>query len=200
MAQVVTDIGEYPDERRQDVGTPGPIPLKVVVDSASLITAAKFTVDGHTVVEHLAHCCLLRIPPAVHNEVILAGATYPDAAHVQALVRDSYITVASPPVSDASVLDGYKLGRGEKESIILTLTLPDTDYLVVDDRLAFVVSDRMTVPKILLVDLLVELVWKGFMERLLVEKILGAIAPRYAPGFIPHTLTMLERGERRCLT
>ena len=33
------------------------------------------------------------------------------------------------------------------------------------------------------------------MERLLVEKILGAIAPRYEPGFIPHTLTMLERGE-----
>jgi hypothetical protein len=42
--------------------------------------------------------------------------------------------------------------------IILMLTQLDTDYLVVDDRLAFVVSDRMTVPKILLVDLLVELV------------------------------------------
>jgi predicted nucleic acid-binding protein len=169
------------------VGTPGPTPLKVIVDSASLITAAKFTVDGHTVVEHLAHCCLVRITPAVHNEVILAGATYPDAAHVQALVTDGHIA-------------GYKLGRGEKESIILALTLPDTDYLVVDDRLAFVVSDRMTVPKILLVDLLVELVWKGFMERLLAEKILRAIAPRYAPGFIPHTsLIMLERGERRCL-
>jgi len=61
-------------------------------------------------------------------------------------------------------------------------------------------SDRMTVRKILLVDLLVELVWKGFMERQLAEKMLGVIAPRYAPGFIPHTLTMLERGEGRCLT
>ena len=182
------------------MGTPGPTPLKVVVDSASLITAAKFTVDGHTVVEYLAHCCVLRITPAVHNEVILAGATYPDAAHVQAMVADGRITVASPPVSAASVLDGYKLGRGEKDSIILMLTQPDTDYLVVDDRLAFVVSDRMTVPKILLVDLLVELAWKGCMERQLAEKMLGAIAPRYAPGFIPHTLTMLERGERRCLS
>jgi predicted nucleic acid-binding protein len=182
------------------VGTPGPTALKVVVDSASLISAAKFTVDAHTVVEHLAHCCLLRIAPTVHNEVILAGATYPDAAHVQAMVTDGRISVESPSVSDASVLDGYKLGRGEKESIILALTLPDVDYLVVDDRLAFVVSDRMTVPKILLVDLVVELVWKGLMERQLAEKMLGAIAPRYAPGFIPHTLTMLERGERRCLT
>jgi hypothetical protein len=33
--------------------------------------------------------------------------------------------------------------------------------LVIDDRLAFIVSDRMTVPKILLVDLLAELVWRG---------------------------------------
>ena len=181
------------------MGTPGLTPLKVVVDSASLITAAKFTVEGSTVVEHLAQCCLLRITPAVHNEVILAGATYPDAAHVQAMVTDGRITVESPPVSDTSVLDGYKLGRGEKDSIILMLTQPDTDYLVVDDRLAFVVSDRMTVPKILLVDLLVELVWQGCMEQL-AEQMLGAIAPRYAPGFIPHTLTMLERGERRCLS
>jgi len=157
-------------------------------------------VDGHTVVEHLAQSCLLRITPAVHNEVSLAGTTYPDAALVQAMVMDGRITVASPLVAGASVLDGYKLGRGEKESIILMLTQPNADYLVVDDRLAFVVSDRMTIPKILLADLLVELVWRGFMEHQLAEKMLGAIAPRYAPGFIPHTLTMLERGERRCLT
>jgi hypothetical protein len=182
------------------MGPPGPTPLKVVVDSASLITAAKFTVDGHTVVEYLAQCCLLRITPAVHHEVILADATYPDAAHVQAMVTDGRITVASPPVSGASVLDGYKLGRGEKDSIILMLTQPDMQYLVVDDRLAFVVSDRMTIPKILLVDLLVELVWQGCMECQLAEKMLEAIAPRYAPGFIPHTLTMLERGERKCLS
>jgi hypothetical protein len=96
------------------MGTPGPTSLKVVVDSASLITAAKFTVDGHTVVEYLAQCCLLRITPAVHQEVILAGATYPDAAHVQAMVTDGRITVASPPVSAASVLDGYKVGTRRK--------------------------------------------------------------------------------------
>jgi len=92
------------------MGTPGPTPLKVVVDSASLITAAKFTVDGHTVVAYLTQCCLVCITSAVHNEVILAGATYPDAAHVQALVTDGRITVTSSPVSDASGLDGYKFG------------------------------------------------------------------------------------------
>src|SRR5215510_834586 len=123
------------------MGTPGPTPLKVVVDSASLITAAKFTVDGSTVLEHLAQCCSLRITPAVHHEVILAGATYPDAAHVQAMVTDGRIIVVSPSVSAASVLDSYKLGRGEKDSIILMLTQSDMDYLVVDDRPAFVVSD-----------------------------------------------------------
>ena len=43
--------------------------------------------------------------------------------------------------------------------------------------------------------LLVELVWQGCMERQLAEKMLEAMAPRYAPGFIPHMLTMLERGK-----
>jgi predicted nucleic acid-binding protein len=157
-------------------------------------------VDGSTVVEHLAQCCLLRITPAVHNEVILAGAAYSDAAHVQAMVTDGRITVASPPVSAASVLDGYKLGRGEKDSIILMLTQSDADYLVVDDRLAFVVSDRMTVPKILLVDLLVELVWQGCMERQLAEKMLEALRRATRQGSFPHTLTMLERGGRQCLS
>ena len=53
------------------------------------------------------------------------------------------------------------------------------------------VSDRMTIPKIMLV----ELVWQGCMEPQLAEKMLEAMAPRYAPGFIPHMLTMLERGK-----
>jgi hypothetical protein len=84
--------------------------------------------------------------------------------------------------------------------MILALTQPDADYLVVDDRLAFIVSDRMTIPKILLADLLVELVWKQFIERELAEKILKVIEVRYAPGFIPHTLKILEGGVRKCLT
>jgi hypothetical protein len=93
-AQMVANGVRTSRRRGDDTWAPlGPTPLKVIVDSASLITAAKFTVDGHTVVQHLAHCCSVRITPAVHNEVILAGTTYPDAAHVQALVTDGHITV-----------------------------------------------------------------------------------------------------------
>jgi predicted nucleic acid-binding protein len=174
--------------------------LKLVVDSASLITAAKFAVDGLTIADHLAQRCQLLIVPAVYHEVIVAGVAYPDAARVQAMVEAGHITVTAPLVSDASVLDSYKLGQGEKESIILALTQPEVDYLVVDDRLAFIVSDRMTVHKILLADLLVELVWKGNMERKLAERMLQTIVSRYAQGFIPHSLKMLERGDRKCLT
>jgi hypothetical protein len=76
------------------------------------------------------------------------------------MVTDGRSIVEAPPRSSVSVLDGYKLGSGEKESIILALTQPSVGYLVIDDRLAFIVSDRMTVPKILLVDLLAELVWR----------------------------------------
>ncbi len=174
--------------------------LKVVVDSASLITAAKFDVDDRTVVDHIVDRCHVIIAPTVYQEVILAGGIHPDAAHVQKMVTDGHIAVEAPSASNATVLDSYKLGRGEKESMILALTRPDIAYLVVDDRLAFIVSDRMTVPKILLADLLVELVWKGFMERELSEKMLKAIEPRYAPGFIHHTLRILEGGDRKCLS
>lgn len=179
---------------------PAPTPPKLILDSSSLITTAKFTVDGLTVAEHIAQRCQLIIASAVHNEVIVAGVAHPDATQIQKMVARGQIAVETPPVSSATVLDSYKMGQGEKESIILTLTLPEVDNLVVDDRLAFIVSDRMTVPKILLADLLVELVWKGLLERELAEKILKAIEPRYATGFIPHTLTILERGDRRCLT
>jgi len=180
--------------------TPAPTLPKLVADSASLITAAKFTVDGLTVAEHIAQRCQLVIATAVHNEVIVAGTAHPDAVKVQAMVTSGRITVEAPLVSGPTVLDSYKLGQGEKESIILTLTRPGIDYLIVDDRLAFIVSDRVGVPKILLADLVVELVWKALMQRELAEGILKAVEPRYAPGFIPHTLKMLERGDRRCLT
>jgi hypothetical protein len=39
--------------------TPAPTPPELVADSASLITAAKFTVDGLTVAEHIAQRCQL---------------------------------------------------------------------------------------------------------------------------------------------
>jgi predicted nucleic acid-binding protein len=182
------------------VTTPAPTLLKLVVDSASLITAAKFIVDGFTVAEHIAERCRLVIVPAVYNEVIIAGAAYQDAARMQGMITAGRITVEAPSISGGTVLDSYKLGQGEKESMILALTQPDLDYLVVDDRLAFIVSDRMAIRKVLLVDLLVELVWKELMERVLAEKILRVIESRYAPGFIAHTLRILEGGDRRCLT
>jgi predicted nucleic acid-binding protein len=176
------------------------VPPKLVFDSASLITAAKFTVDGLTVIEHVAQRGQIVIGPAVHDEVVMAGAAYSDAVLVQRMVLNGQIKVQPVTVPVATVLDRYKLGPGEKESMILALTQPDADYLVVDDRLAFIVSDRMTIPKILLADLLVELVWKQFIERELAEKILKVIEVRYAPGFIPHTLKILEGGVRKCLT
>lgn len=177
-----------------------PTPPKLVLDSSSLITAAKFTVAGLTVAEHIAQLCELVIVSSVRDEVIVAGAAYPDAARVRQMITNGQITVEAFLASGTTVLDNYKFGQGEKDSIIMALTLPDVDYLVVDERLAFIVSDRMTVPKILLADLLVELVWKGLMASELAEKILKTIEPRYAQGFIPHTLKILERGDRRCLT
>jgi hypothetical protein len=65
------------------MATSTPTLLKLAVDAASLITAAKFSVDSRTVVEPIARQCLLTIVPAVYNEVIIAGSSHPDAVRVK---------------------------------------------------------------------------------------------------------------------
>ena len=46
----------------------------------------------------------------------------------------------------------------EKEAIALCLKMGENIPLITDDRLAYIVSDRMRVQKLLLLDLVVELV------------------------------------------
>ena len=65
-------------------------------------------------IEYIAQRCQLVITPAVHHEVIVAGAAYPDAALVQGMVASGQITVEAPLVSGVTVLDSYKLGQGEE--------------------------------------------------------------------------------------
>jgi len=84
-----------------------PAPPKLVLDAASLITAAKFAVDGLTVVEHLAQRCQMVVVPAVHDEVVVAGAAYSDAVLVQRMVMSGHIQIQSPPVSGKTVLDTH---------------------------------------------------------------------------------------------
>lgn len=92
------------------------------------------------------------------------------------------------------------MGTGEKEAIALTLELrPEPDFLVIDDKLGYIVSDRLGVAKCFLLDLILTLVEQGGLTTTLAEEMIKAVRPRYSDGFIRHSLKMLERGDRRCL-
>jgi len=92
------------------------------------------------------------------------------------------------------------LGKGEKESIALAIKMvAEVDFTITDDRLAYIVIDRMDIKKLLFLDLIVELVERGLMNLELAKSIINAIKSRYPEGFVYHTLKILDRGDRKCL-
>ena len=115
------------------------------------------------------------------------------------LIKDGKIKVKKVLFQDYDVLNRYKLGKGEKESIALAVEMGAEDSIVTDDRLAYIVIDRMDIKKLLFLDLIVELVKRSLMDLELAKLIINAIESRYPEGFIYHTLKILEKGDRRCL-
>jgi len=172
--------------------------IKVIFDSSVLITCCKFAVDGKLLIEHLSGICKILIPDAVSEEAIAAGAKYRDAAVAEQMIRGGRIKVEQVTVPAGGVLDRYRLGKGEKEAIVLG-TKMEADFICTDDRLAYIVANRMKLNGILCLDLLIELWERRFIGREFIERAIEAIKPRYPEGFVYHTMRILERGDRRCL-
>jgi len=63
--------------------------------------------------------------------------------------------------------------------------------LIVDDHLVYLVSDRLGVPKLFLLDLIVHLVRDGQLTAALGCGMVEAIRTRYPEAFIEHTLLIL---------
>ena len=67
------------------------------------------------------------------------------------------------------------MGKGEKETIVLAVEMGgEVDFIVTDDRLAYVVIDRMSIKKLLFLDLIVELVERNLMDLELAKSIINA--------------------------
>jgi len=170
----------------------------IVFDSSALITCCSFEVDGIPVIQHILDVCHITLTGAVSDEVTFDYVKYPDAALAKHLIDEGAVDLQEIVLPADNILERYKLGKGEKESIGLAV---ERDFpLVTDDRLAFVVAGRMGIDQMLFLDLVVRLVEEKRLERDLAGKIVPAIASRYASGFVEHTLTILERRSRRCLT
>jgi hypothetical protein len=163
-----------------------------------LITACKFQAEGQLIIDHVLACRQIVIPAAVHSEVVIAGARFPDAQEARRRADAGRIEIVKP-LLDADlvrVMDLYGFGEGEQEAIGLMYEDGFQDAtLVVDDHLAYLVSDRLGVPKLFLLDLIVRLVREKQLTVALGCGMVEAVHTRYPEAFVEHTLLILEQLE-----
>lgn len=168
----------------------------LILDAGPLITVCKFSAANRLVIDHLLEGCKIVVASSVRNEVVLAGANYPDARVARQRIEQGQINVLTPPLdSELETLIGpYGLGEGERDSILLTAHADlQNATLVIDDHLAYLVSDRLGRRKRFLLDTIVDLVTAEEMDRKLATEIVEAIRTRYPSAFVEHTMLLLRR-------
>jgi len=168
---------------------------KLIFDAGPLITTCKFSVAGRLVIDHILNYGEIAVATSVRDEVVVAGAHYPDAWAARQRIDRGQIVVLAPPSNPALevLLAPYGLGDGERDSILL---IGHADLqgatLVMDDHLAYLVSDRLGLRKRFLLDVIADL-GAGKLEPGLAVSIVQAIRTRYPPAFVEHTLLLLRR-------
>ena len=169
---------------------------KLILDAGPLITSCKFSVAGKLIIDYLLEQCQITVTASVRDEVVLAGNRYPDASAARQRIDAGKIAVV-PPLSDPAIrmhIAPYGLGTGEMDCIQLA-GHPDWKdaTLVLDDHLAYLVSDRLGQRKRFLLDVIADLARADKLADSLAVSMVGAIRSRYPPAFVEHTLLMLGR-------
>lgn len=166
--------------------------MKVVFESGPLITACKYFVEQRPVIDIILDSCEILIAPSVRKEVIDEGKTYPDGIIAGERLSQGKLIIKEVDSLQERILRTYKLGEGEIESILLFKSLNgEADFLTIDDNLAYIVSDRMGLKKVFLLDLVLKLTEIGNIRKETAKKIIEAVRPRYSEGFIEHSLEIL---------
>lgn len=171
--------------------------VTLVFDSSALITAARFRVEGTSILDHISPHCTLLIPERVKAEVIDTGmeGRYPDAILLAQRVGSGAIQVAAThPEAGAfqTVLDDYGIENGDKDLLWLCRQAPDYDFSVIDDRLLYVVLNRFEMRPRFLPDIIVWLAHSGAWSHEIAHQSLDVVRPRYRVGFITHSLEQLK--------
>ena len=168
----------------------------LILDAGPLITSCKFSVAGKLVIDYLLEQCQIAVAASVRDEVVLAGNRYPDASAARQRIDAGKIVVV-PPLSDPAIrmhISPYGLGTGEMDCIQLAGHPEWKDVtLVLDDHLAYLVSDRLGQRKRFLLDVIADLARADKLADSLAVSMVGAIRSRYPPAFVEHTLLMLGR-------
>lgn len=170
---------------------------KLLFDASSLITAAQFGVDRRFLIEFIVDYAQVIIPEEVKAEAVDLGlrAGYSDAFELDRLIKAGAITVEIAPPADApfeTVMAAYNVEPGDVEILRLCRHTPDYDYVVVDDRLLYLILHRFAMRPIFLPDLIVAIAKDGAITEDIGAQLLEAIRSRYRTGFIEHSLLMLK--------
>jgi predicted nucleic acid-binding protein len=175
--------------------------LVTVFDTSPLITACKFELRGQPIIDHLlAANCRIIVPSSVQAEITAELHRYPDAKIAAERIRNEQVLVRNVIMPSENVMDLYSLGYGEQAAIALAFVLKsEINHVVLDEKLAYIVCDRLNLPKLFFLDLVLTLVEKNGLSKALGREIIDLVAPRYSFGMVEHSLKILERGERKWL-
>jgi len=170
---------------------------RLLFDTSSLITAAQFGVGGRPLIELIADYSQVIIPEGVKAEAVDLGlqAGHSDALELDRLIKAGAITVVKAPPADLpfeTVVAAYDVEPGDVEILRLCRLTSEYDYVVVDDRLLYLILHRFAMRPIFLPDLIVAMANERAITEEIGEQLLEAIRPRYRNGFIEHSLLMLK--------
>jgi hypothetical protein len=166
-------------------------------DAASLITCAKFQLEGRLIVDYVLDVARIVITREVQQETVEAGLAggYPDAVAIKARIDAGRIEVRTVDQTSArfeEVLDLYGLQEGDKAVIRLALTAADMAATVTDDRLLYIVLRRCGHQALFLPDFIEKAVADNVCDTMTGQQLLLAVRPHLQRGFVEHSLRRLE--------
>jgi hypothetical protein len=166
-------------------------------DATSLITCAKFQLEGRLILDYVLDVTRIVITREVQQETVEAGLAggYPDAVVIKERINARRIEVRTVGrMSDRfeEVLDLYGLQEGDKAVVRLALAAADVTATVTDDRLLYIVLHRCGHQALFLPDFIERAVADNLCDATTGQLLLLAISPRLQRGFVEHSLGRLE--------
>jgi hypothetical protein len=174
-----------------------PPPILHQWDATSLITCAKFQLEGRLILDYMLDVADIVITTEVQQETVEAGLAggYPDAVAIKERIDAEQLevrTIAGASAPFEEVLDLYGLQEGDKAVVRLALTAVDVTATVTDDRLLYIVLHRCGHQALFLPDFIEKAVADHTCDATTGQQLLLAVRPRLHKGFVEHSLRRLE--------
>jgi predicted nucleic acid-binding protein len=134
--------------------------MKIVSNTGPLIGLAK--IDCFSILKDIASEVL--IPPMVNRELL--GKIGIESERIDKALND-FIRVTNPKPLDLSTKDALaNLDEGERQTIGLAYTFSENVLLLLDDRAGRIVAEKLNIPTIGLIGILLLAKEKGILENI----------------------------------